>query len=73
MNESTKNILKVAAAVLALALVVSSVFIFRSCSAPPDYEEIRDRAEELIEKSFDINDILWGEGLVRYFTKGIKK
>ena len=66
MKESTKNILKVAAAVVALALVVSSVFIFRSCSAPPDYEEIRDRAEELIERSFDINDILWGKGLPTY-------
>lgn len=66
MKDVTKNIIKAVAIVLAFTLIVSSIFILRSCSAPPDYEEIRARVEELIESSFDINDIIWGEGLPTY-------
>ena len=66
MKDSIKKILKILAVVLAFALIISSVFIIRSCSAPPDYDEIRDRVEELIEASFDVNDIVWGEGLPTY-------
>lgn len=66
MKDTTKNILKVAAVVVAFALIISSVFIIRSCSAPPDYEEVRARVEELIEASFDVNDVVWGEGLPTY-------
>ena len=66
MKDVTKNILKAAAILLALALIISSVFIIRSCSAPPDYEEMRSRVEELIEASFDVNDIIWGNGLPTY-------
>jgi hypothetical protein len=66
MKDTTKNIIKAVALVLALVLIVSSIFIVRSCSAPPDYEEIRERVEELIEKSFDVNDIVWGNGLPTY-------
>ena len=66
MKESTKNIIKVAAVLLVLAIIVSSVFALRSCSAPPDYETMRARVEELIEASFDVNDVVWGEGLETY-------
>lgn len=66
MNDLTKKILKIAAIALAFVLIISSVFIVRSCSAPPEYEEIRERVEELIEASFDVNDIVWGEGLSTY-------
>ena len=66
MKDITKNIIKAVAIALAFALIVSSIFIIRSCSAPPDYEEIRTRVEELIEASFDVNDIVWGEGLLTY-------
>ena len=66
MKDVTKNIIKAVAIVLAFTLIVSSIFILRSCSAPPDYEEIRARVEELIEKSFDVNDIVWGNGLQTY-------
>lgn len=66
MKDSTKNILKVVAVALAFVLIISSIFIIRSCSAPPDYEEVRERVEELIEASFDVNDIVWGEGLPTY-------
>lgn len=66
MKDLTKKILKISAAVLAFALIISSIFIVRSCSAPPEYEEIRSRVEELIEASFDVNDVVWGEGLATY-------
>lgn len=66
MKDLTKKILKISAAVLAFALIISSIFIVRSCSAPPEYEEIRSRVEELIEASFDVNDVVWGEGLPTY-------
>lgn len=66
MKDSIKKILKILAVVLAFALIISSVFIIRSCSAPPDYEEIRARVEELVEASFDVNTIVWGEGLPTY-------
>ena len=48
MKDTTKNIIKAVAVVLALVLIVSSIFIVRSCSAPPDYEEIRERVEEAV-------------------------
>lgn len=66
MKNSIKIVIKVLAIILAFALIISSVFIIRSCSAPPEYEEIRERVEELIERSFDVNDIVWGKGLPTY-------
>ena len=32
--------------ILAVALLISSIFIIRSCSAPPKYEEIEARFQE---------------------------
>ena len=61
MKDTTKKILKILAIVIAFAIIISSVFIIRSCTAPPEYEEIRARVEELIEASFDVNDVIWGE------------
>jgi len=66
MKDTTKKILKILAIVIAFAIIISSVFIIRSCTAPPEYEEIRARVEELIEASFDVNDVIWGEGLPTY-------
>ena len=50
----------------AMALLFSSVFIIRSCSAPPKYEEIEARFMELIDMSYDVNVIIFGEGLPVY-------
>ena len=66
MKDTTRNIIKAFAIALAFALIISSIFIFRACTAPPEYEEIRARVEELIEASFDVNDVVWGEGLPTY-------
>jgi hypothetical protein len=57
---------RIIALVLVLALLVGSIFLIRSCSAPPKYEEIEARFKELIEQSYELNVILFGEGLPTY-------
>lgn len=58
--------IKITALVLVLALLVGSIFFIRSCSAPPEYEEIEQRFKELIEKAHDANVIIFGDGLPTY-------
>ena len=48
---------------ICLVLVLSS---FTSCSRPPEYAEIEARFRELIEASYEINEIIFGEGLPVY-------
>ena len=57
---------KIIILVLALALLVGSIFIIRLFSAPPKYEEIDARFQELIELSYDANTIMFGDGLPIY-------
>ena len=57
---------KIIILVLALALLVGSVFIIRLFSAPPKYEEIDARFRELIELSYEANTIMFGDGLPIY-------
>ncbi len=57
---------KIIALVLAIIIIISSVFLIRFLNAPPKYEEISQRFEELIEQSYDVNVILFGEGLPTY-------
>ncbi len=52
--------------IVAIALLIGSIFIIRSCSAPPKYEEIDARFRELIDLSHDVNVIVFGEGLPVY-------
>ena len=66
MKETTARVLKIVALVVAIAIIVSSIFIIRSCSPAPEYEEIRARVEELIEASHGVNEIVWGKGLPTY-------
>lgn len=60
---ATKRII---AMVIVLALLVSSIFLVRACSAPPEYEEIEERFKSLIEQSYELNVILFGDGLPTY-------
>ena len=57
---------KIIALILALVILVSSIFFIRSCSAPPKYKDIEARFRELLEASYDLNVILFGEGLPTY-------
>lgn len=60
------KIIRIIALLLGIVLIVSSIFLIRSCSAPPEYSEIADRVKELIEKSYEVNEIVWGKGLPTY-------
>ena len=40
--------------------------VFSSCSKPPEYSEIEERFRELVEASYEINDIFFGKGLPTY-------
>lgn len=48
---------------LCLILILCSL---TSCSKPPEFSEIEGRLKELIEASYEINDLLFGEGLEVY-------
>ena len=52
--------------ILALVILIGSVFAIRGCSAPPKYEEIEARFKQLMEDSYGVNVILFGEGLPTY-------
>lgn len=59
----TKRIIALA---VALVILVGSIFLIRSCAAPPKYEEIEARFKELIEASHELNVIIFGDGLPTY-------
>ncbi len=54
---------KILTTVLALMLAVMSVIGLAGCRKPPEYGEIEDRFIELVEASYEINKVLFGEGL----------
>ena len=57
---------KILLLVLAIALLVGSVFVVKTCSAPPKYEDIEARFRQLLEDSHEVNVVLFGEGLPVY-------
>ena len=42
------RIIRIAILIAALAAAVGSIFLIRGCSAPPKYEEVKDRFEQLV-------------------------
>ncbi len=54
---------KVFTAILSFTLAVLCVLSISSCSKPPEYSEVEARFIELVEASYAINDLLFGEGL----------
>ena len=61
-----KRVIRITALVLALVLLIASIFIIRGCSTPPEYSEIEARFKELIAASADVNTVLFGSGLPTY-------
>ena len=61
-----KKAIKIIAFVMGIIMILSSLFIIRACSAPPEYAEVRERVETLIKASHDVNDVVWGKGLDTY-------
>ena len=60
------RIIRIVALVAALAAAIGAIFVIRGCSAPPKYEEIRGRFEQLINDSYEVNVVVFGEGLPTY-------
>ena len=60
------TIKRIVVLIVAMALLLGSIFAIRSCSAPPKYEEIEARFMELIDMSHEVNIIVFGEGLPVY-------
>ena len=54
---------KVIGVILALLICTTSCLSLIGCSNPPEYSEIEGRFIELVEKSYEINKVLFGEGL----------
>ena len=54
---------KILCLLLCLALLLPTV---TACSRPPEYSEIEARLKELVEASYEINEIFFGLGLATY-------
>lgn len=54
---------KILALILSVFLLIPCLF---SCSRPPEYAEIEGRFKELVEASYEINQLFFGEGLPTY-------
>ena len=52
--------------ILAVVMLVSSLTTLGGCSKAPEYYEIEARLRELVESSYEINKLLFGEGLPTY-------
>lgn len=52
--------------IISAVLLLTSVLSLASCSKPPEYSEIEERFIELVEASYEINKVLFGEGLPTY-------
>ncbi len=57
---------RVLTVIFSAILLLSSAISFSGCSKPPEYSEIEERFKELVEASYEINKILFGEGLPTY-------
>ena len=54
---------KVLSVILILCICAASALSLAGCSQPPEYSEIEGRFIKLVEKSYEINKVLFGEGL----------
>ncbi len=58
--------IKILALSLAIVIIVGSIFIIRGCVAVPKIEEIRERVDKLLDSAYEVNVVLYGEGLATY-------
>lgn len=57
--------------IICLALILTLLVSFVSCAAtPPDLDEFKEEFISLVEASYEINEILFGEGLPTYARGG---
>ena len=55
---------------LSIILVLCVLACMTSCGKAPKLEEVEDRFKSLIEASYELNDIFWGDGLPTYERGG---
>lgn len=57
---------RVISLIICVIMIFSTLTCFTSCSKPPEYSEIEERFVALVEESYEINKVLFGEGLPTY-------
>ncbi|MBQ7347438.1 MAG: hypothetical protein IJW55_05725 [Clostridia bacterium] len=57
--------------ILSLCLMLGSSVCFTGCSRAPKVEDIYDRVVELIEASYELNTVFYGEGLPVYESDSV--
>ncbi len=57
---------KIILLVLAMLLIIGSVFVIRGCSTSPDYAEIEPHLKRLIADAAEVDKVLFGVGLPTY-------
>lgn len=57
---------RILALIFATSMLALCCTAFSGCSKPPEYSEIEERFIELVEASYGINKVLFGEGLTTY-------
>ena len=77
MSARTKKrlwIVAIVTGVLLLALAATLIVVSVLNDRPPEFSTVRERFEGLIERSQELNNIIWGEGLPTYkrVTRDIK-
>ena len=63
MKQMKKRMLSAVALILSVLMLCAS---FAGCSKAPEYAEIEERFRELVEASYEVNEIFFGEGLPTY-------
>ena len=68
MSKNKKRLIAVIVMAVAVLLILATVLIVVSVvgDMPPALDELRPRIEELVNASYEINDVIWGEGLPTY-------
>ena len=55
---------------LSVALAICILACMTSCGNAPTLDEVGERFKSLIEASYELNDIFWGDGLPTYERGG---
>lgn len=65
MSKNKKRLIAilVSVAVVLVALITALIVFSVLDHRPPALETVRPRIEELVEQSYEVNELLWGEGL----------
>ncbi|MBQ8341401.1 MAG: hypothetical protein IJY22_03365 [Clostridia bacterium] len=68
MSKNKKRLIAVivSVSVILLALIATLIVVSVVGNMPPELSALRPRIEALVNASYDLNDVIWGEGLPTY-------